>query len=150
MKSLPLYLVGFVVLFVTSGIGNGSTYKMIPAIFAAKGQKEVGSGGEVSTENGANIGTLRVRHSVTGADIYTDGRLGSVSISGDLIESRIIARGLETPANAALGVALQNVRVSGSVVDSFIATSSQIPSGWYGRTGRPPSLATNNPDAASA
>ena len=48
MKSLPLYLVGFVVLFVTSGIGNGSTYKMIPAIFAAKGQKEVGSGGEVS------------------------------------------------------------------------------------------------------
>src|SRR6478735_6649366 len=48
MKSLPLYLVGFVVLFVTSGIGNGSTYKMIPAIFAAKGQKEVGSGGEVA------------------------------------------------------------------------------------------------------
>jgi NNP family nitrate/nitrite transporter-like MFS transporter len=48
MKLLPLYLVGFVVLFVTSGIGNGSTYKVIPAIFAAKGQKEVGSGGEVS------------------------------------------------------------------------------------------------------
>ena len=48
MKSLPLYLVGFIVLFVTSGIGNGSTYKMIPAIFAAKGQKEVGSGGEVA------------------------------------------------------------------------------------------------------
>jgi len=35
-KSLPLYLVGFIALFVFSGIGNGSTYKMIPAIFKAK------------------------------------------------------------------------------------------------------------------
>jgi MFS transporter, NNP family, nitrate/nitrite transporter len=32
-RSLPLYLVGFIALFVFSGIGNGSTYKMIPAIF---------------------------------------------------------------------------------------------------------------------
>jgi len=31
--SLPLYLVGFIALFVFSGIGNGSTYKMIPGIF---------------------------------------------------------------------------------------------------------------------
>ena len=38
LKSLPLYLVGFVMLFVFSGIGNGSTYKMIPAIFHAKAQ----------------------------------------------------------------------------------------------------------------
>ena len=35
-KSLPLYIVGFVALFVLSGVGNGSTYKMIPAIFKAK------------------------------------------------------------------------------------------------------------------
>jgi MFS transporter, NNP family, nitrate/nitrite transporter len=35
-RSLPLYLVGFITLFVLSGIGNGSTYKMIPAIFKAK------------------------------------------------------------------------------------------------------------------
>jgi NNP family nitrate/nitrite transporter-like MFS transporter len=34
--SLPLYLIGFIALFVFSGIGNGSTYKMIPAIFRAK------------------------------------------------------------------------------------------------------------------
>ena len=31
-------------LFVFSGIGNGSTYKMIPAIFHAKAQLEVGAG----------------------------------------------------------------------------------------------------------
>jgi NNP family nitrate/nitrite transporter-like MFS transporter len=35
-KSLPLYLVGFVALFILSGVGNGSTYKMIPAIFTSK------------------------------------------------------------------------------------------------------------------
>jgi NNP family nitrate/nitrite transporter-like MFS transporter len=33
--SLPLYLVGFITLFFLSGLGNGSTYKMIPAIFKA-------------------------------------------------------------------------------------------------------------------
>ncbi|GLZ01462.1 nitrate/nitrite transporter [Actinoplanes sp. NBRC 103695] len=36
LRSLPLYLVGFIALFVFSGIGNGSTYKMIPAIFRAR------------------------------------------------------------------------------------------------------------------
>jgi NNP family nitrate/nitrite transporter-like MFS transporter len=35
-KSLPLYLVGFLMLFALSGIGNGSTFKMIPAIFKGK------------------------------------------------------------------------------------------------------------------
>lgn len=31
-KSLPLFVTGFVLLFVLSGIGNGSTYKMIPSV----------------------------------------------------------------------------------------------------------------------
>ena len=35
-KSLPLFITGFLTLFVFAGIGNGSTFKMIPAIFAAK------------------------------------------------------------------------------------------------------------------
>lgn len=35
-KSLPLFFVGFVALFVLSGVGNGSTYKMIPAVFGLK------------------------------------------------------------------------------------------------------------------
>ncbi len=33
--SLNLYLLGFIALFTLSGLGNGSTYKMIPAIFKA-------------------------------------------------------------------------------------------------------------------
>ncbi|MFF5364300.1 nitrate/nitrite transporter [Streptomyces scabiei] len=35
-KSLPLFTTAFIVLFVLSGLGNGSTFKMIPGIFQAK------------------------------------------------------------------------------------------------------------------
>ena len=43
-KSLPLFLLGFVILFVLTGIGNGSAYKMIPAIFRAKATRAVANG----------------------------------------------------------------------------------------------------------
>ncbi|HEX2418238.1 MAG TPA: NarK family nitrate/nitrite MFS transporter [Micromonosporaceae bacterium] len=36
LKSFPFFLLSFLALFVTSGIGNGSTYRMIPAIFRAQ------------------------------------------------------------------------------------------------------------------
>ncbi len=39
-KSLPLFLVGFISLFFFAGVGNGSTYKMIPAIFRAKASQD--------------------------------------------------------------------------------------------------------------
>jgi NNP family nitrate/nitrite transporter-like MFS transporter len=45
-KSLPMFLAGFILLFIFSGIGNGSTYKMIPAIFRAKAQLGVANGGD--------------------------------------------------------------------------------------------------------
>ena len=44
INSLPIFIVGFVMLFIFGGVGNGSTYKMIPAIFHAKAQIEVGAG----------------------------------------------------------------------------------------------------------
>ena len=46
VESLPLFLVGFVLLFVLSGVGNGSTYKMIPAIFRTQAQLSVAAGGD--------------------------------------------------------------------------------------------------------
>jgi NNP family nitrate/nitrite transporter-like MFS transporter len=46
LESLPLFVVGFVLLFVLSGIGNGSTYKMIPAIFRTQAQRSVAAGGD--------------------------------------------------------------------------------------------------------
>jgi NNP family nitrate/nitrite transporter-like MFS transporter len=46
-KSLPVYLIGFIGLFVFSGIGNGSTYKMIPAIFRSRAQEARRAGASV-------------------------------------------------------------------------------------------------------
>jgi len=48
-KSLPLFLTGFILLFVFSGIGNGSTYKMIPAIFRAKSRLKAEAGADADT-----------------------------------------------------------------------------------------------------
>jgi NNP family nitrate/nitrite transporter-like MFS transporter len=43
VASLALFLVGFIALFVLSGLGNGSTYKMIPAIFRARIGARIGT-----------------------------------------------------------------------------------------------------------
>ena len=42
--SLPLFVAGFTFLFLFSGIGNGSTYKMIPAVFRAKAARRIVAG----------------------------------------------------------------------------------------------------------
>ncbi|WP_333763148.1 nitrate/nitrite transporter [Streptomyces sp. IBSBF 2390] len=61
-KSLAVFVPVFVVLFVLSGLGNGSTYKMIPGIFQAKalargltGEEAVGHGRRLS---GAAMGLI--------------------------------------------------------------------------------------------
>ncbi len=51
LNSLPIFITGFVLLFLFSGLGNGSTYKMIAAIFHAKAQLEVGGGGDLAEAN---------------------------------------------------------------------------------------------------
>jgi NNP family nitrate/nitrite transporter-like MFS transporter len=38
------FLASFLLLFVTSGVGNGSTYRMIPAIFRAEAERHVAAG----------------------------------------------------------------------------------------------------------
>jgi NNP family nitrate/nitrite transporter-like MFS transporter len=43
-KSLAVYTVGFVLLFILSGLGNGSTYKMIPSIFQGKAKVAISEG----------------------------------------------------------------------------------------------------------
>ena len=51
ITSLPLFIAGFVALFVLSGLGNGSTYKMIPAIFRAKASTAIAAGGDFDVED---------------------------------------------------------------------------------------------------
>ena len=71
LNSLPIFVVGFIVLFLFSGIGNGSTYKMIPAIFHAKAQLEVGAGVDL-----AQADFVAVRRS--GALIGLAGAIGAL------------------------------------------------------------------------
>jgi MFS transporter, NNP family, nitrate/nitrite transporter len=44
-RSFPLFFASFMAIFLLAGMGNGSTYRMIPAIFAALGRKEAAEQG---------------------------------------------------------------------------------------------------------
>ena len=76
-QSLTLFTVGFIGLFVFSGIGNGSTYKMIPAIFRAKAIAAIDAGADTAT-------ALRRARRISGAAIgfiAAVGALGGVLIN---------------------------------------------------------------------
>ena len=62
-SSLPLFFVGFIALFVLSGVGNGSTYKMIPAVFRTAAQRRVAAGTDSAA---ADLGARRMSHAVIG------------------------------------------------------------------------------------
>ena len=70
-RSLAIYTAGFIVLFVLTGVGNGSTYKMIPAIFRGKALAAVANGGDERTQ------FLRARR-VSGAAIGVIGAVGAL------------------------------------------------------------------------
>ncbi|MET8690176.1 nitrate/nitrite transporter [Streptomyces sp. NPDC004732] len=53
-ESLPLFVGAFVALFVLTGLGNGSTYKMIPGIFQAKAEA-AGLVGEAAAAQGRRL-----------------------------------------------------------------------------------------------
>ncbi|MFC0434394.1 MFS transporter [Kutzneria buriramensis] len=46
--SFGLFFGAFLVLFVTAGVGNGSTYRMIPAIFVAQAKRETAEGADAA------------------------------------------------------------------------------------------------------
>jgi NNP family nitrate/nitrite transporter-like MFS transporter len=72
MDSLTLYTMGFVLLFVFSGVGNGSTYKMIPAIFRGQARVAIETGGAEPQQ-----AYLRARR-VSGAVIGIAGAVGAL------------------------------------------------------------------------
>jgi MFS transporter, NNP family, nitrate/nitrite transporter len=71
IDSLALFTLGFVLLFVLSGLGNGSTYKMIPAIFRGQALAAVAEG----AERGPAL--MRARR-VSGAVIGIAGAVGAL------------------------------------------------------------------------
>lgn len=70
-KSLPLFMVGFVALFVLSGIGNGSTYKMIPSIFNLQARMAMASGEAAQS-------ALMTARRLSGAVIGIAGSIGAM------------------------------------------------------------------------
>ncbi|KPI32937.1 major facilitator superfamily MFS_1 [Actinobacteria bacterium OV450] len=69
--SYGLFIAGFTALFVLTGIGNGSTYKMIPAVFARQAQDDVTSGHD------AQAAFARARR-LSGAVIGIAGAVGAL------------------------------------------------------------------------
>ncbi|OZM83686.1 NarK/NasA family nitrate transporter [Pseudonocardia sp. MH-G8] len=69
--SLALFTAGFVVLFALTGLGNGSTYKMIPAIFRGQAQAAVADGAD------ERAALLRARR-ISGAVIGIAGAVGAL------------------------------------------------------------------------
>jgi NNP family nitrate/nitrite transporter-like MFS transporter len=61
--SLGLFWVGFIALFALSGIGNGSTYKMIPAIFRGRAQLAIAAG---TDQEAAEFRARRLANAVIG------------------------------------------------------------------------------------
>ena len=55
-QSLVGFFLSFMVLFLTAGIGNGSTYRMIPTIFRAERMREAEYGGEGAKAEAARQG----------------------------------------------------------------------------------------------
>ncbi len=72
IDSLALFVLGFVLLFVTSGLGNGSVYKMIPSVFHTKALA-------TSQEHGRDrIDALLWARRVSGAVIGIAGAIGAL------------------------------------------------------------------------
>jgi NNP family nitrate/nitrite transporter-like MFS transporter len=92
--SFALFVSAFTALFVLSGLGNGSTYKMIPAVFARRAQTTVTTGGD------ATQAFARARR-LSGAAISiagTVGALGGAAINLAFTLSYADRSGSGTPA----------------------------------------------------
>ncbi len=91
-ESLPLFVLGFTTLFVLSGLGNGSTYKMIPAVFRAKSQLLAAAGAD-------SVATDREARRLSGALIGIAGAVGA--FGGVLVNVAFRQSFLETGAGNA-------------------------------------------------
>jgi NNP family nitrate/nitrite transporter-like MFS transporter len=77
LRSLPLFIVAFVVIFALSGLGNGSTYAMIPAPYTAAAERAIADGADPRP---ARLAARRQAGAVI-AIAGTFGGLGGVAIN---------------------------------------------------------------------
>ncbi|ALE85146.1 nitrate/nitrite transporter [Pseudonocardia sp. HH130629-09] len=72
IESLTLFTIGFIALFTLSGVGNGSTYKMIPAIFTGRARVAIAGGADRET-------SFNTARRLSGAVIGIAGAVGALS-----------------------------------------------------------------------
>ncbi|HEY3882108.1 MAG TPA: nitrate/nitrite transporter [Trebonia sp.] len=94
-RSLPGFYAGFIALFALSGLGNGSTYKMIPAIFRAQEERQVAAGGDPAA---ARTDARRLAGAVIGI-AGAAGALGGAAVNVGFRQS-FLAYGTGAPAYA--------------------------------------------------
>jgi MFS transporter, NNP family, nitrate/nitrite transporter len=87
-KSLALFMTGFIALFVLSGIGNGSTYKMIPSIFAVQARMAIAAG---EPEQSALMRARRLSGAVIGI-AGSIGAMGGVLINLAFRQSFLVTK----------------------------------------------------------
>jgi NNP family nitrate/nitrite transporter-like MFS transporter len=87
-RSLALFIGAFASLFVLSGLGNGSTYKMIPAIFRAKAARAVADGADEATSARTALRLSRALIGLAGAI----GAFGGVAVNLTLRQSFLARR----------------------------------------------------------
>ncbi|RRO20479.1 NarK/NasA family nitrate transporter [Saccharopolyspora rhizosphaerae] len=97
--SFGLYVTAFIALFLLTGLGNGSTYKMIPAVHAEEAEVEVTSGGEA-------IAAFAKARRLSGAVIGISGAIGALGGVGINLAFRSSYGGAAASGDAALVVFL--------------------------------------------
>ncbi len=127
----PWFLGAFLVVFAATGIGNGSTYKMIPAIWRTKAERTTGAG---TPEREAG---LRLANTRSSAAIGIIGAIGA--IGGFLIPLTFGAPWVDEPAAA--------VRSAFTVFAGFYAVCAVIT--WFAYL-RSPSYAGRGASLAGA
>jgi NNP family nitrate/nitrite transporter-like MFS transporter len=83
VDSLPLFVIAFISLFVLTGLGNGSVYKMIPAIFKAQAAIAVATGADTDAADRQARRSSRALIGIAGAV----GAMGGVGVNLALRQS---------------------------------------------------------------
>jgi len=121
-RSFGLFFASYMVIFLLAGMGNGSTYKMIPSIFAALGRKEADATGvdpsetavEFKRRSAAVIG-------IAGAIGAFGGFLIQVVLRQASLEVSALVKAAKTPA-AKVAVAAAHADWSVPALQVFLAS----------------------------
>jgi NNP family nitrate/nitrite transporter-like MFS transporter len=147
-RSFPVFFGAYMVIFMLSGIGNGSTYRMIPSIFAALGRREVEAGAGESERTAVHFKRQAAAAiGICGAIGAFGGFLIQVGFRQASLHVAALVKAAKTPA-AKLAVAHAHVGWSIPALWVFLAAYLVLAGGtwfFYMRTrfatGRIPSLA---------